>query len=226
MGEVEEVKLLMTGLSPFAGRIIWALKLKGVEFESVEEDLTNKSDLLLQSNPVHQKIPVLIHNGKPVSESLVIMEYIDEVWNQTCPLLPADPHQRALTRFWAKFVDEKAFASMWSALQMRGKEGGEAALEEAHENLRILEKELEGKKFFGGESIGLVDVTFGSFAKLLDVLDEVMGSDKKMIDEDKFPLMGKWKEQLSELAVVKSCLPPADKLAAAVQARRNESAAA
>ncbi|CAI0556234.1 unnamed protein product [Linum tenue] len=204
----------MTGLSPFAGRIIWALKLKGVEFESVEEDLTNKSDLLLQSNPVHQKIPVLIHNGKPVSESLVIMEYIDEVWNQTCPLLPADPHQRALTRFWAKFVDEK------------GKEGGEAALEEAHENLRILEKELEGKKFFGGESIGLVDVTFGSFAKLLDVLDEVMGSDKKMIDEDKFPLMGKWKEQLSELAVVKSCLPPADKLAAAVQARRNESAAA
>ncbi|CAI0556235.1 unnamed protein product [Linum tenue] len=163
----------MTGLSPFAGRIIWALKLKGVEFESVEEDLTNKSDLLLQSNPVHQKIPVLIHNGKP-----------------------------------------------------RGKEGGEAALEEAHENLRILEKELEGKKFFGGESIGLVDVTFGSFAKLLDVLDEVMGSDKKMIDEDKFPLMGKWKEQLSELAVVKSCLPPADKLAAAVQARRNESAAA
>ena len=102
----EEVKLFRTWSSLFALRIVWALKLKGVEFETVYEDLANKSAELLEYNPVHKKVPVLVHNGKPVAESLVILEYVDETWKDN-PLLPDDPHQRALARFWAKFGEEK-----------------------------------------------------------------------------------------------------------------------
>ncbi|BFG28860.1 hypothetical protein CerSpe_151340 [Prunus speciosa] len=67
----DHVVLLGFWPSPFGMRLRIALAEKGVQYEYKDEDLRNKSPLLLQSNPVHKKVPVLIHNGKAVSESLI-----------------------------------------------------------------------------------------------------------------------------------------------------------
>lgn len=102
-----EVMLLGLWSGSATTRVALALKLKGIPYTYVEQDLTSKSELLLKYNPVHKKVPVLVHNGKPIAESLVILEYIDEYWNYSPRLLPEDPYQRAKVRFWVKFYDQK-----------------------------------------------------------------------------------------------------------------------
>ena len=70
----------------------------------MEEDLVNKSLVLLKYNPVHKKVPVLVVNGKPLVESLIILEYIDETWKNSPRFLPEDPYKKAQLRFWCSFV--------------------------------------------------------------------------------------------------------------------------
>ncbi|XP_050223684.1 probable glutathione S-transferase [Mercurialis annua] len=204
----EEVKLLKTWSSPFGVRVVWALKLKGIQYDSIDEDITNKSPLLLQSNPVYKKIPVFLHNGKPVLESLLILEYLDETWKPN-PLLPLDPQKRAVARFWAKFGDDKVMSSMWAILTKEAEEQ-ENALIQARENLKFLEEELIGKKFFGGDSIGYLDIALGWLSNLIPVLEEMLGF--KLIDKENFPLLSEWMQEFTNVPEIKESLPPHDKL--------------
>ncbi|EMS61019.1 putative glutathione S-transferase [Triticum urartu] len=68
-GAAYDLKLLGMWASPHVLRVRLALSIKGISYEYAEEDLRHKSELLLRSNPVHNKVPVLIHDGKPVYES-------------------------------------------------------------------------------------------------------------------------------------------------------------
>ncbi|XXG50613.1 hypothetical protein AAC387_Pa02g4587 [Persea americana] len=102
-----EVKVLGAFISCFAYRVEWVLLHKGIKYEYIEEDLQNKSPLLLKCNPV--------------MESHIILEYIDETWKENA-LLPEDPFERAKARFWSKFADEKCLCSARTACVSEGKE--------------------------------------------------------------------------------------------------------
>ena len=101
------IKLHGVWASPFSCRVKWALQLKGIPYKYIEEDLMNKSKLLIEYNPIHKKIPVLVHGHKPICESMIIIEYLDEIWPHKHPLLPKDPCERAFARFWLKFAEDK-----------------------------------------------------------------------------------------------------------------------
>ena len=108
MAGEDEVKLLGFWLSHFALRVMIALEEKGIKYEFVEEDLlSKKSPLLLEMNPVYKQVPVLIHNGRPIVDSGIILQYIDEVWSNAPTFLPSDPYDRAMARFWIDFIEKK-----------------------------------------------------------------------------------------------------------------------
>ncbi|KAK7364683.1 hypothetical protein VNO80_13424 [Phaseolus coccineus] len=52
----------------------------------------------LKSNPIHQRVPVLLHKGKPIVKYAIIVSYTDEVWPSK-PLLPVGAYDHAQGRF-------------------------------------------------------------------------------------------------------------------------------
>ncbi|XP_071689027.1 uncharacterized protein [Rutidosis leptorrhynchoides] len=158
----QEVLLLDFWASMFGMRVRIALAEKGIPYEYSEQDLSNKSKLLLESNPVHKKIPVLIHNGKPICESNIIVEYIDEVWNDKAPLFPSDPYDKAIAKFWADFIDKKLYMAGRKLYTTKGEEHA-ASRQEFIESLKLLEGELGVKPYFGGQSFGYLDVSLVPF---------------------------------------------------------------
>ncbi|KAF5469108.1 hypothetical protein F2P56_013204 [Juglans regia] len=203
-----EVQVIGASLSLFCCRIEWALKLKGIEYEYIEEDLRNKSSILLQYNPVHKKVPVLVHKGKPVAESLVILEYIDETWKQN-PILPADPYEKSVVRFWSRFVDEKCVVGAWAACCAQEHEK-EEAIKSAQESLGILDKQIESKKFLGGEKLGFLDLVVGSLPNWLEFIEELGGI--KLVDPEKFPSLHAWAQNFFEIPIIKERIPMAKDL--------------
>ncbi|XP_039039149.1 probable glutathione S-transferase [Hibiscus syriacus] len=204
----EEVKLVGAWFSPYVHRVTWVLKLKGIQYEYVEEKINSKSSLLLDCNPVHKKVPVLLHHGKPIAESLFIIEYIDETWKQN-PILPTDPYDRAMARFWAPYIDQMILEGSKRALYVEG-EQLKKEIKKVSEAMEVLEGMLKGKKYFGGDRLGFLDIAFGWIAIWLEAIDQVAGF--RFLDSNKYPLLHKWKNKFREIDVVKDSLFPMEKL--------------
>ncbi|XP_057948769.1 glutathione S-transferase U10-like [Malania oleifera] len=211
-----EVVLFGAWASPPCQRVVLALKLKGIPFEYVEEDLRNKSQLLLQYNPVHKKVPVLVHNGRPICESLVILEYIDEHWNHSPKILPEDPYERAKVRFWAKFSDEKIMPALYPILKSRGKEQ-EKAIEGYSELVKVFEEGIKrdfpaGSPFLRGEAPpGYLDIVVAPGSYNYKAFHEVVAV---IFDPQKHPTFLSWVAALKEYPLIKDALPPHDKMVA------------
>ncbi|XP_054780567.1 probable glutathione S-transferase [Prosopis cineraria] len=207
MTEKQEVRLFGIVGSPETTSVEIALKLKGVEYEYVHESPTNKSDLLLQYNPVYKKVPVLVHHEKPVCDSLVILQYVDETW-KSHPILPSDPYHAALSRFWSKFIDDKVIPAIFKAALNPDEKEREKGKEEVSEALQIMENELRGK-FFHGDSIGIVDIAAVYVAFWLPIIQEACGL--HLFSSEKFPKLEKWSRDFLDLPYVKPTLPPREK---------------
>lgn len=127
------LKLYQARLAVCAIKVRLILAEKGLDWEPINLNLRKGE----QHQPDYLKlnpdgvVPTLIHDGRVLVESSVIMQYLDEVFPEP-PLQPTDPVERARMRIWMKRVDEylhpgNAYLTyaMVHAAEMREKSGGE-----------------------------------------------------------------------------------------------------
>ena len=83
------------------------LRAKDLDWEARRVDLFKSEQYDPQYLKMNPKgvVPTLVHDGKPVIESTLICEYLDEAFPDP-PLIPKDAYARTRMRLWSKLVDE------------------------------------------------------------------------------------------------------------------------
>ena len=89
-------------------RVRFTLHEKGLSFSEIKLDLFSGDQLrpeYLKINP-NGVVPSLVHDGKAVIDSAVIIEYLDEVFPAPTALVPHEPVARAAMRSLIRYIDE------------------------------------------------------------------------------------------------------------------------
>ncbi|MSU90219.1 glutathione S-transferase family protein [Rhodobacteraceae bacterium 2CG4] len=165
--------LISHALCPFVQRAVIALTEKGVPFRRTDIDLAAKPDWFLALSPLG-KTPVLVAGGRPVFESAVILDYLEET--QPIPLYPADPLERARHRAFGAVASAILgdIAALYNAPDAQDFDRRAAAL---RDRFTRLEPELgqggASGPWFAGSDFGLVDAAFGPVFRYFDTFERI-----------------------------------------------------
>jgi glutathione S-transferase len=106
------VRLIDAARCPYCARVRIALAEKGLDYETVEVDLADRPQWLLELNAPHGRVPVL-DDGFTLPESEVIMAFLDERYPER-PLLPDGAAERAHARLLVHRFDENLGADYYA----------------------------------------------------------------------------------------------------------------
>jgi len=101
------LELYNAPISTCSQKVRIALTEKGLEWVDRRMYFATNDHLkpdYLKLNP-NGVVPTLVHDGRPVIDSSVINEYLEDVFPER-PLRPADPYELARMRAWRQYIDE------------------------------------------------------------------------------------------------------------------------
>ncbi len=189
-----------------AETVIWALKELGLDYEVKELDGKKgeqRSPEFLAINPFG-KIPAITHNGKNFTESLAIIEYLNELHPDT-PLTPnkedkdfAEKNYKLRQVISFGLIEIESY--LWILTKIKVLENYESWPEGTANNcmnciqnaLPIASDWLESQEYIAGDSFTLADIYYQhlfSWLKMLGIAlpEQVTAYLKRLAERENFP---------------------------------------
>ncbi|XP_050429585.1 pyrimidodiazepine synthase-like [Adelges cooleyi] len=191
---------------PYAQRVQLVLNAKKIPHDPVFINLSDKPEWYLNIFPAG-KVPALIYDGKFLSESLHLADFLDEQYPEP-PLWKNGPLQKILDKIFIESFGK--VTSAFYKLMMTTPELEKSNFNELVESLKPVEDELAQRdsKYFGGSSPQMIDYMIWPWFERFDSIEPV-SKGLFIFPLDKFPKLEKWKNAMvAEEAVAAYHLPP------------------
>lgn len=154
-------------LASFCHKVLIALYEAGTEFESLLVDLNDPGEhaRFLDLWPVG-KMPVL-HDDNPnetIPEASIIIEYLDQTYPGSRPMLPADPATCLQARLWDRFFDlyvqepmQKIVFDSFRPADQKDKIGVDAAEQRLMQAYEMVENHMKDRTWAVGDDFSIAE---------------------------------------------------------------------
>lgn len=182
-----KLTLVSYAMCPYVHRAATLLREKQAAFDVTYIDLKDRPPWFTKISP-RGKVPVLlVDDARPVFESMVICELVDEI---VAPrMLPADPFERARQRAWFEVAND-LFSAHYKISVAANELELAAARGRWDDVVGRFEDALAGD-FFAGDELGLVDVAAAPVFHRV----AVVGVEKLLLAG--FPKVAAWGKRLA-----------------------------
>lgn len=194
------LRLVSFDLCPYVQRAAIVLAEKGVPFERIDIDLSNKPDWFMAISPLG-KVPLLKVGEEVLFESAVIVEFLEDT--QPNPLHPANPLHRARHRAWMEF-GSSILSDIWIVETTADRALFDARVKAIREKLSRVEAQLGTGPYFASPDFSVVDAVFAPVFRYFDVFDSF--ADLGVFEG--LPKVSAWREALAGRASVRSAVAP------------------
>jgi glutathione S-transferase len=176
-------RLYHFALSPYCRKVRLVLAEKKIEVELIEERYWEQGPEFLRRNPAG-KVPILRMNGRALSESQAICEYLEEVQPEP-PLLPRRAEDRYEVRRLIGWFDDKFQTEVTSKLlyervnkKIMGKgypDSGnvKAGAKAIKLHLDYMTWLLDQRRWLAGDAMSLADFAAAAHLSCLDYISDV-----------------------------------------------------
>jgi len=156
-------------ICPFAHRAWWVFKEKDINIDYIHIDLGPTKPAWYKEliNPFGT-IPCVYDEGRPIFESRIIIDYLEEKFSNTgTQLMPADLVDRANVRLVISQFDEKIISKLYTLLRASTEEKLNEALAAVREALKQVD-EMYGKyntsgPYFLGDRLSMAEIAILPF---------------------------------------------------------------